>query len=233
MKTIDYTVNPSITPYIFVCELISVWVTASHSLQQQIITTATELVEDLYLTMECTMFASSTIATAAIMLAFSKFRIDPLPWLELLPKSYLASFQHSPLCVDDTPHLNVDLCLLTFRQFVSVLETSEIKTNNIRSSEIVHLVNQNEINLEEDPPLSDTFDNCPSDKEISRISISAPSLEEFHVTTLAKNRLSPTDVSELCESEMEVECAAGLHHFDSNVTFKAIEIQEYCTQQEN
>ena len=122
-NTSTYSMQPQLVPASFVCELLHlIEGTAMHHVDMHAVTDS--LITEFWEHHESMLFAPSTIAIAAIIMAFSVLQLDCTAWLQVVPDVVLHPLAglHGPTtpAVPDAnaQAFDVDLCLQCFSRVV-------------------------------------------------------------------------------------------------------------------
>ena len=115
LEKIQYDISPNQSPTIFMLTMLEAWGEGSQ-LHEALLREASALLQVFWLSIESIEYAPFTIATGALLLAFSKLQIDPSRWLQTLPEDCIP--RSSPLCFD------VDCCLKSLVKSGSISSSS-------------------------------------------------------------------------------------------------------------
>ena len=128
LDKIQYDISPNESPTIFMLKMLEAWEEGSQ-LHEALLREASALLSVFWLSIESIEYAPFTIATGALLLAFSKLQINPSRWLQTLPEDCIP--RSSPLCFD------VDCCLKSFVKSGSISSSSlQISVPSLDESKI-------------------------------------------------------------------------------------------------
>ena len=112
---IGFRITPQATPSACLRHMLGVWVGATRASDAAILSAADALVAAFWKDMASLRFAPSTIALSALLLTFSRFRMDCGDWLQRLPDECFPppapGANHAFFARDELAFLNVDQCL--------------------------------------------------------------------------------------------------------------------------
>ena len=114
---IGFRITPQATPSACVRSMLGMWggrVGAARTSDEVILAAADALVAAFWKDLASLRFAPSTIALSALLLTFSRFRMDCSDWLQTLPDECFpppGPGDHAFLARDELAFLNVDQCL--------------------------------------------------------------------------------------------------------------------------
>ena len=131
LSDLCFSLNPQITPSAFIHEFLDVWhpVHAVADLKTDLAREADRFMAEFWEEVESSSYASSTMAIAALILAFSILHMDCAEWLALIPNcclplsdNYLIASSSQQLMVRRL--FDVDACLVSFSKIPSLRATS-------------------------------------------------------------------------------------------------------------
>lgn len=154
---IGFQVIPQATPSAFLRHIISLWPESSCPVPvpaDDILITADKLVGQFWKDAECLCYAPTTIAIAALLLTFSKYKMNCTEWLKRLPdecfppkhcgtrpdspRSAAMTPTHAIFPDDELDFLNVDACILAMQRVaVALTFTSTASPSSISSTSSV------------------------------------------------------------------------------------------------
>ena len=131
LSDLCFSLNPQITPSAFIHEFLDIWhpVQPIADLKTDLAREADRFMAEFWEETDSIKYASSTMAIAALILAFSILHMDCAEWLALIPNcclplsdNYLIASSSQQLMVRRL--FDVDACLVSFSQIPSLRATS-------------------------------------------------------------------------------------------------------------
>ena len=131
---IGFQITPQTTPSACTRLMLRLWpevphgcATPTRASNENILITTDLLIGQFWKDMESLHYAPSTIALSALLLTFSKYKMDCSAWLQRLPDECFppkagSGTEHAVFANDELSFLNIDLCL-------SAMQKVQLRTN--------------------------------------------------------------------------------------------------------
>ena len=116
LEKINYDIDPLQSPASFMKIMLDIWPGCVHR-HNEIFREACDLVDAFWMTFESVQYSPMTIAVSALLLTFSKLKIDSSDWLRFLPSRCLTP-------IDGTGYRAIDRCLVSFRAYTYHIDPS-------------------------------------------------------------------------------------------------------------